>query len=75
VHGAWSEWSQWYECNETCANSEARQFRNRTCTNPAPGVRGNDCPGQSVMENYLGNFGLSYTSTTLFLVVFFCEFA
>lgn len=46
VDGAWSEWSQWTDCNTTCDNGT--RSRSRECDNPAPNGGGIDCIGSSV---------------------------
>ena len=43
VHGGWSAWSDWGECNRPCGGGI--QQRNRTCTNPTPHYDGRECVG------------------------------
>ncbi|XP_078312841.1 properdin-like [Crassostrea virginica] len=45
VDGAWSDWSSWSPCSNSCG--EGQETRTRTCTNPAPEHGGKDCPGDS----------------------------
>ena len=40
-------WSEWTVCTGMC--SKGRQVRERTCNNPRPQGKGNDCPGVSAM--------------------------
>ncbi|CAG5120984.1 unnamed protein product, partial [Candidula unifasciata] len=44
VHGAWTEWSAWSACSQTCGMSHRQ--RSRRCGNPSPRFGGNDCPGK-----------------------------
>eukprot|EP00800_Vazella_pourtalesii_P019814 TRINITY_DN687_c0_g1_i6.p1 TRINITY_DN687_c0_g1~~TRINITY_DN687_c0_g1_i6.p1 ORF type:complete len:1458 (+),score=297.65 TRINITY_DN687_c0_g1_i6:296-4669(+) len=43
IHGGWTEWTDFSECSQTCA--EGAQTRTRTCTNPVPRYGGDDCVG------------------------------
>ena len=43
VHGNYSEWSEFTDCSKTCEGGQ--KHRKRTCTNPSPGLGGNDCAG------------------------------
>lgn len=43
VHGGWSLWSEWNECEGPCG--EGHQTRIRTCTNPRPQYGGDACLG------------------------------
>ena len=43
VHGGWTEWTDFSDCSQTCA--EGSQTRTRTCTNPVPLFGGDDCVG------------------------------
>ncbi|XP_068710256.1 SCO-spondin-like [Montipora foliosa] len=45
VHGEWSAWSQWSECDKSC--SSGVKFRTRTCSNPFPSSGGTLCTGNS----------------------------
>jgi len=39
--GGYSEWTRWTECSKSC--NKGVQFRERTCTSPAPSGGGRDC--------------------------------
>ena len=43
VDGGWSIWGSWGTCSVTCGNGT--KARTRTCDNPPPANRGDDCPG------------------------------
>ena len=43
IHGGWSPWSSWSECNKGCRGGI--QQRNRTCNNPLPKNNGYGCLG------------------------------
>ncbi|XP_066030883.1 uncharacterized protein [Pocillopora verrucosa] len=43
VHGIWSDWNEWPNCNKPC-NGGSRT-RKRTCDNPAPAFGGKNCEG------------------------------
>ncbi|XP_052790093.1 semaphorin-5A-like [Mya arenaria] len=45
VNGAWSEWSVWGTCSQTC-DTGVKQ-RGRTCANPSPAHGGQACVGNS----------------------------
>uniref|UniRef100_A0A3Q3AAE4 SCO-spondin n=1 Tax=Kryptolebias marmoratus TaxID=37003 RepID=A0A3Q3AAE4_KRYMA len=45
VHGHWSKWTEWSECDALCGGG-VRQ-RNRTCSTPPPKNGGRDCEGMS----------------------------
>ncbi|XP_037550324.1 SCO-spondin-like [Nematolebias whitei] len=45
VHGYWSKWTEWSECDTLCGGG-VRQ-RNRTCSAPPPKNGGRDCEGMS----------------------------
>ena len=40
-NGGYSQWSNWSLCSVTCGIG--RRSRGRSCTNPPPGLYGNDC--------------------------------
>ncbi|XP_071960715.1 properdin-like isoform X2 [Antedon mediterranea] len=44
VHGGWSLWSSYSQCDKTCGN-DGMKVRTRSCTNPAPANGGDDCRG------------------------------
>ncbi|KAK3722620.1 hypothetical protein RRG08_053738 [Elysia crispata] len=44
VNGQWSTWDAWSECSDTCGGGT--QFRERTCTDPAPSNGGKPCDGR-----------------------------
>ncbi|XP_052778494.1 uncharacterized protein LOC128215934 [Mya arenaria] len=46
VHGGWSSWSAWSQCDVTCENGHVQRMR--TCTNPAPAHGGHDCSGNGI---------------------------
>ncbi|CAC5416425.1 HMCN [Mytilus coruscus] len=48
VNGGWSEWSKFSACPVTCGGGT--NTRTRTCDNPTPAHRGNDCMG-AMFEN------------------------
>ena len=43
VNGAWSTWSSWSVCTQSCHGGEKR--RHRTCSNPSPVGIGRLCMG------------------------------
>ena len=45
VDGEWATWGAWGDCSVTCGGGF--QWRNRTCTNPAPQYGGSDCVGNN----------------------------
>ena len=42
VHGHWSMWNAWTECNATC-KSTSEIHRTRECSDPAPLHHGKEC--------------------------------
>ncbi|XP_052786176.1 coadhesin-like [Mya arenaria] len=45
IHGGWSFWSSWGSCSVTCDVGMKR--RDRSCSNPYPGIHGNPCFGDA----------------------------
>ncbi|XP_078312808.1 SCO-spondin-like [Crassostrea virginica] len=45
IDGEWATWGAWGDCSVTCGGGS--QWRNRTCTNPAPQYGGSPCSGSS----------------------------
>ncbi|XP_022810159.1 uncharacterized protein LOC111347166 isoform X2 [Stylophora pistillata] len=45
VHGNWSHWTPWPNCNKPCNNGT--RTRRRACDNPSPAFGGNQCEGLS----------------------------
>jgi len=45
VDGAWSVWEDWGTCSVTC--NKGTRTRTRTCDNPPPANRGDDCQGSA----------------------------
>ena len=45
VDGGWSVWHDWGACSVTCDNGT--RTRTRTCDNPPPANRGDDCQGSA----------------------------
>ncbi|XP_065841444.1 A disintegrin and metalloproteinase with thrombospondin motifs adt-1-like [Oscarella lobularis] len=43
VHGAWSDWTTWTNCEVSCGTG--RRFRKRMCNSPTPQGSGRDCRG------------------------------
>ena len=43
VHGNWSSWSSWPNCNKPCNGGS--KSRKRLCDNPRPANGGRDCEG------------------------------
>lgn len=50
VNGAWTEWSAWSACSQTCGM--AVKTRRRSCGNPKPAHGGRVCVGQDRQELY-----------------------
>lgn len=48
VHGGWSQWSPWSQCNGSCGS--ALTSRERNCSNPVPANEGRACEGAGVEE-------------------------
>ncbi|XP_015209797.2 SCO-spondin [Lepisosteus oculatus] len=46
VHGQWSEWTQWSNCDAQCSGGV--RVRNRSCSNPPPKNSGRECEGGTV---------------------------
>ena len=44
VHGGWTPWSQWTECDVTCGTGLKQRVR--ACTNPSPKNGGHLCTGK-----------------------------
>ena len=44
MNGAWSDWSAFGDCSQTCGRGT--RSKTRTCSNPAPQNGGSDCPGE-----------------------------
>jgi semaphorin 5 len=53
VHGAWTEWSAWSQCSQSCGM--AVKTRRRTCGNPKPAHGGRVCVGIDRDEIYCSN--------------------
>ena len=47
IDGGWSVWSNWTDCTARCGNG--LRIRTRTCDNPLPQNRGQNCTGDKVM--------------------------
>ncbi|WAR29822.1 TSP1-like protein [Mya arenaria] len=45
IHRGWSFWSSWGSCSVTCDVGMMR--RDRSCSNPYPGIHGNPCFGDA----------------------------
>ena len=43
--GAWSEWSSFAACSESCCGGIQNRTRTRVCDNPPPSGNGVTCPG------------------------------
>ncbi|XP_070579556.1 uncharacterized protein [Ptychodera flava] len=43
VNGLWANWASWSECSQFC--NPGVEFRDRTCTDPAPAGNGTTCDG------------------------------
>ena len=53
VDGAYTPWSDWSLCSNSCGNGT--KVRYRTCSNPAPANNGQDCIGGPIQtENCVG---------------------
>ena len=53
VDGDWGAWGPWGGCSKTCLTAAdyegpGTQTRERSCDEPAPGPRGEDCSGEPV---------------------------
>ncbi|XP_052768086.1 ectin-like [Mya arenaria] len=44
VHGGWSIWGSWGQCDVSCGNGT--RMRRRQCDNPSPKNGGDDCLGE-----------------------------
>ena len=44
VHGNWSQWSDWGECDVTCG--PGGKTRSRNCSEPYPSGGGDNCTGE-----------------------------
>ncbi|XP_065652899.1 coadhesin-like [Hydra vulgaris] len=43
VHGGWSDWTTWSQCNQPCNGGVMKRFRD--CINPIPSSGGRECDG------------------------------
>ncbi|XP_062512619.1 hemicentin-1-like isoform X1 [Corticium candelabrum] len=53
VHGGWSEWTSWTNCDLACRSSDAQrgwENRRRSCSNPRPQCEGMECPGSNIEQ-------------------------
>ncbi|GFR92921.1 semaphorin-5B-like [Elysia marginata] len=50
VHGGWSDWSTWHECDQVGRNQMIDKClcRSRTCDNPRPAFNGMKCSGANM---------------------------
>ncbi|PIK58828.1 hypothetical protein BSL78_04287 [Apostichopus japonicus] len=48
IHGGWSSWGEWTECDAPKCGVDGRKLRSRTCTNPNPRHGGNYCEGRII---------------------------
>ncbi|XP_013785348.1 semaphorin-5B-like [Limulus polyphemus] len=50
VHGGWSQWSSWFQCEQSGKgpSSDWCLCRDRTCTNPSPKNGGEQCSGRKI---------------------------
>ena len=55
VHGAWSTWGEWGECQCNNRTGDSFMSANRTCTSPASTCGGNNCTGDSTKEEWCDN--------------------
>ncbi|XP_065641467.1 A disintegrin and metalloproteinase with thrombospondin motifs adt-1 isoform X4 [Hydra vulgaris] len=46
VHGGWSDWTTWSQCNQPCNGGVMKRFRD--CINPIPSSGGRECDGISM---------------------------
>ena len=54
INGAWSDWSSWSVCSDTCDHT-----RDRACDDPPPKYSGLTCPGNdsgkpNVLQSMIG---------------------
>ena len=58
VDGMWSSWTEWSSCslqaNSIDCSGTDKLVRNRTCTDPAPNIGGDYCPGANVTTTDVG---------------------
>uniref|UniRef100_A0A7M5UL69 Uncharacterized protein n=2 Tax=Clytia hemisphaerica TaxID=252671 RepID=A0A7M5UL69_9CNID len=50
IHGNWSQWSNWTECDKPCG--VGFQNRSRTCTNPPPQHGGDNCTDHDAERSF-----------------------
>ncbi|XP_065653613.1 SCO-spondin-like isoform X1 [Hydra vulgaris] len=69
VHGGWSDWTTWSQCNQPCNGGVMKRFRD--CINPIPSSGGRECDG--INKDVVSCNMHKCRSATINLVMYFPE--